>query len=163
MTEHSPSRRRLLRRFLALGAIGLATAPLLTAPTNVQAAEAPVFSSRGLAIRGYDPVAYFKQSKPVRGKAEHTAKWNGATWRFASAENKAAFEASPSRYAPQFGGYCAYAVSRNYTASTDPAAWRIVDGKLYLNYSKSVARTWAKDIPGNIAKANRNWPGVLKK
>lgn len=159
MTDSSLSRRRLL----ALAAIGLAVAPLLAAPTGAVAAEPHVFSSGGLAIRGYDPVAYFTQSKPVRGSADHTAEWSGATWRFASAENKAAFEAAPGRYAPQFGGYCAWAVSRGYTASTEPDAWRIVDGKLYLNYSLGVRRTWSKDIPGNIAKGNRNWPAVLNK
>lgn len=158
--SHEPHFDR--RRFLSLTAAGLAAAPLLSAPGAAEAAQAPVFSRGGLAIRGYDPVAYFTQSKPVRGSSAHSSTWNGATWRFASAENKAAFDANPSRYAPQYGGYCAWAVSRGYTASTDPDAWRVVNGKLYLNYNKSVRATWAKDIPGNIAKANRNWPNVLK-
>ena len=85
-----------------------------------------------------------------------------ATWRFSSAANLAAFEADPEAYAPQYGGYCAWAVSQGYTASTDPTAWRIVDGKLYLNYSQGVQRRWEQDIPGNIVKADTNWPKVLE-
>ena len=112
----------------------------------------------GLAVEGTDPVAYFTEGKPVEGKREHSLDWNGATWRFASAENLARFEAEPARYAPQFGGYCAWAVSQGYTASIDPEAWEIVGDKLYLNYSKSVQARWQEDKPGNIAKGNQNWP-----
>lgn len=119
------------------------------------------FSS--LAVSGYDPVAYFAQGKPVEGSSEHEYEWNGATWRFSSAANMEEFKSDPEAWAPQYGGYCAWAVSQGYTASSDPEAWRIVDGKLYLNYSKSVQRTWEQDIPGNIAKANANWPKVLDK
>ena len=120
----------------------------------------PVFSHRGKAIRGYDPVAYFTAGKPVEGKPLFTHVYEGATWQFASAENRDAFAADPERYAPQYGGYCAWAVSQGYTASIDPDAWKIEDGKLYLNYSQSVQRRWARDIPGNVAKADRNWPGL---
>jgi YHS domain-containing protein len=135
---------------------------LLIVVQTALAAEAPVYSSfLGGAIRGYDPVAYFTQSKPVEGSSRYQLEYMGAVWKFASAENKVAFEAMPERYAPQYGGYCAYAVSRGYTASIDPEAWTIVDGKLYLNYSKSVRATWSQDIPGNIAKADSNWPAVL--
>ena len=150
------------RRFCALLGAGLIAAPLLAAPDAALAGKAPVYSSSGAAIRGYDPVGYFKQNRPVRGSNSHTSTWNGATWRFASAENKAAFDANPARYAPQFGGYCAWAVSQGYTASTAPDAWTIYNGKLYLNYSKSVRARWEQNKPGNIAKGNRNWPGVLK-
>ncbi len=127
------------------------------------AKEDPVYTGTfsSLAVSGHDPVAYFKQGKPVEGSSEHELEWNGATWRFSSAANLAAFEADPEAYAPQYGGYCAWAVSQGYTASTDPTAWRIVDGKLYLNYSHGVQRRWEKDIPGNIAKADTNWPKVL--
>ncbi|MEM9488565.1 MAG: YHS domain-containing (seleno)protein [Myxococcota bacterium] len=123
--------------------------------------KSPVFQTSAGAIRGYDTVAYHTEGKPVKGKAAHTFEWNGATWRFASAKNRDLFKASPEKYAPQFGGYCAYAVSRGYTASTDPDAWTIVDGKLYLNYSISVMRTWRKDPAKYIARANKNWPNVL--
>ena len=130
-----------------------------------QSAKAPIFTEfrSKLALDGYDPVAYFKTATPTKGKAEHAVTWNGATWHFASAENKSAFEAKPQAFAPQFGGYCAWAVSQGYTAKGDPSAWRIVDGKLYLNYNASVQKTWEKDAPGHIAKGNQNWPVVLAK
>ena len=122
----------------------------------------PVFSTYlGGAIRGYDPVAYHTEGKPVAGKRAHRAEWKGATWSFASAENKKTFEAAPEKYAPKFGGYCAWAVSQGYTASIDPDAWTIVDGALYLNYSLGVRDQWSGDIPGNIAKGDANWPKLL--
>ncbi|WP_326520696.1 YHS domain-containing (seleno)protein [Leptothoe spongobia] len=116
----------------------------------------------GLAIRGTDPVAYFTQGGPVAGSTEFTHTWNNATWQFATAENRDLFVANPEQYAPQYGGFCAWAVSQGYTASIDPNAWRIVDGKLYLNYNKGVQRQWERDIPGNISQANANWPGILE-
>ncbi|MFK8034038.1 MAG: YHS domain-containing (seleno)protein [Hyphomicrobiales bacterium] len=115
----------------------------------------------GVAVGGFDPVAYFTVNKAVEGSKEYTLSHNGAEWRFSSAENKALFMANPDRYAPQFGGYCAYAVSYGGTAKGEPEVWRIVDDKLYLNFSKGVQKRWAKDIPGNIKKGNENWPNVL--
>ena len=114
------------------------------------------------AIRGYDPVAYFTQGKPLKGSSDYTLEYKGATWRFSSERNKEAFAQMPERYAPQYGGYCAYAVSRGYTAPIDPEAWTIVEDKLYLNYSKEIRAKWSQDIPGNIRKADANWPGVLE-
>ena len=116
----------------------------------------------GLAIRGYDPVAYFTQQKAVRGSEQFVYSWMGATWRFASVQDRDQFAANPTQYAPQYGGYCSYAVSKGHTASIDPEAWRIVDGRLYLNYSKGVQKNWEQDVPGNILKADRNWPGLHK-
>jgi YHS domain-containing protein len=115
------------------------------------------------AVGGYDPVAYFTDGKPVAGKASITHQWKGATWRFASEKNRDLFKAEPARYAPQYGGYCAWAVSQGYTAKGDPNYWKVVDGKLYLNYDATVQRNWEKDVPGHIANANRNWPKVLEK
>ncbi|MEM8641968.1 MAG: YHS domain-containing (seleno)protein [Cyanobacteria bacterium P01_G01_bin.54] len=115
----------------------------------------------GQAIRGTDPVAYFTAGAAITGRAEFSYTWGNATWQFASAENRDRFAADPEKYAPQYGGFCAWAVSRGYTASTDPEAWKIVEGKLYLNYDKGIQRRWEQDIPGNIARADRNWPGVL--
>jgi hypothetical protein len=92
---------------------------------------------------------------------EFSHQWQGATWRFASAQNRERFAADPRKFAPQYGGYCAYGVANNYAVSVDPAAWRIVDGKLYLNYSKGVQADWNRDIPGYIGKADANWPGAL--
>ena len=124
----------------------------------------PVNTPKGdLAVRGYDVVAYFDQGKPVEGSADHAATWNGATWRFASGAAKEKFVAAPQKYAPQYGGYCAWAVSRNYTADADPEAWKIVDGKLYLNYNAKVQADWQKEIPENIRKADANWPKLLNK
>ncbi len=113
------------------------------------------------ALGGYDPVAYFSKGDPVADSAEHSHQWMGATWRFASAENKALFAANPEQYAPQYGGYCAYAVANGATAPGDPELWRIVDGKLYLNVSQSIQDEWVKDIPGYVRRANENWPGLL--
>ncbi len=149
MRARTISRRGLLA--------GLAVATLVAGAAPARALD-PVFSRWGKAIRGYDPVAYFTEGRPVEGSAKFTAEWMGATWRFASAANRDSFVAAPERYAPQYGGYCAWAVSQGDTASIDPEAWRIVDGRLYLNYSKSVQGRWEKDIPGNIAKADGNWP-----
>jgi len=125
-------------------------------------AEKPVNTTwRGIAIKGYDPIAYFTAGKPTKGDKAFSHEWNGAMWRFASAENLAAFKADPERHAPQFGGYCAWAVAQGYTAGIDPDAWKIVDGKLYLNYSLDVQKKWVKDIPGHISAAEANWPKLL--
>lgn len=123
----------------------------------------PVYSDFfGKAIRGYDPVAYFTQGKPVKGDSEYTYDWNGTTWYFSSKQHQDLFASNPNKYAPQYGGYCAWAVSKGYTAKIDPNAWYIHNDKLYLNYSKSVQSTWQQDIPGNIVSADKNWPALLK-
>ena len=151
----------MIRRLAAFTALVFALAlPQLSTPAAAKdAVYTSTFSS--LAVSGYDPVAYFKEGKPVEGDSDYEFEWNGATWRFASADNLAAFKQDPEAFAPQYGGYCAWAVSQGYTASTDPTAWKIVDGKLYLNYNQDIQRRWQTDIPGNIAKANGNWPKVL--
>jgi len=137
------------------------TASLLAA--GAAWAADPVYSDwRGRAIKGYDPVAYFTQGAPVEGRKEFSAEWQGATWQFASAANREAFLSEPERYAPQYGGYCAYAVSQGYTAKIEPEAWKIVDGKLYLNYSLGVQRQWEARQAEYIVAADRNWPGVLE-
>ena len=142
--------------------VGLATVALIAMAAPAFAKD-PLFTSGGLALSGYDAVAYFSDGKPVKGRPEFETQWGGARWQFASAANRDAFLKSPDRYAPQYGGYCAYAVSKGYTASADPMVWRVVDEKLYLNYSRSVQGLWVQDIPGNINKANGNWPAVLAK
>ena len=143
--------------------ITLVTFALFCLTTVAHAGKTEVFSTKAGAIRGYDTVAYFTEGKAVKGKPQFTHEWKGAKWRFASAENRDLFKADPEKYAPQYGGYCAYAVSKGYTASTDPEAWTIHKGKLYLNYSKSVMATWRKDKDGRITKADKNWPAVLEK
>jgi YHS domain-containing protein len=142
-------------------AIAFAVAAL--GATLPAAATSPVNKSLfgGVAIEGYDPVAYFTDGKPVEGSKAHTFAWQGATWRFASAEHRALFAADPEKYAPQYGGYCAYAVGNGYTAGIDPEAWTIHDGKLYLNYDLEVQAKWLADRDALIAKADLNWPALL--
>jgi hypothetical protein len=135
----------------------------LILPGVAVAQKAPIYSDSNGAIRGYDPVAYFAEGRPVMGSRELTHQWKGATWRFASAQNRERFAAAPEKYAPQYGGYCAYGVASGYAVKIEPDAWRVVDGKLYLNYDKSVQATWTSDIQGYIGKADANWPGVLAK
>jgi YHS domain-containing protein len=116
----------------------------------------------GVALHGYDPVSYFEGS-PRRGDAKLAYTWKGATWWFATAEDRKKFVEKPEAYAPQYGGYCAKAVSENDTADIDPLAYKVVNGKLYVNYSPKIQKVWEKDIPGRIAKADANWPGLQKK
>ena len=120
-------------------------------------------SFMGLAIDGYDPVAYFTDSRPVKGTSRFTFEFEGATYRFASAANRDLFAKDPGKYIPQYGAFCAYAVSRGYTADTDPLAWKIVDGRLYLNYNAGAQKKWEEDIAGNIRKGDANWPALSRK
>jgi YHS domain-containing protein len=137
---------------------------LLLAPVAAVAQSASaIFTDRGLAMRGYDPVAYFTEGRPTRGQAAFTHQWNGATWRFATAAHRDMFAADPAKYAPQYGGFCAWAVSEGYHAPVDPNAWKIVDGKLYLNYDRRIQRQWEADVPGRIARGDANWPAVAAK
>lgn len=111
----------------------------------------------GVALEGHDPVAYLTAGRPMPGVEEHTYRWKGATYRFASAENRARFMADPDQYLPQYGGYCAYAMSLNRIADIDPARWALVEGKLYLNNNRLAHGLWSLDRGGNIAAADRNW------
>ena len=151
------TRRTFLQRSTA-GAVTLTLALGAVAALGAMPARATTFTEDGLAIRGYDPVAYFDEGAPVEGSAEFETEHDGTTYRFSSAENLAAFEADPERYAPQYGGYCAYAVAFGSKAPTDPEAWKVVDGKLYMNLSKRIQSRWEEDIPGFIEKADANWP-----
>ncbi|WP_205479466.1 YHS domain-containing (seleno)protein [Sphingomonas arenae] len=144
-------------RFLAL------IFALLIGSGTAHASPAPPVSTdkAGVAIGGYDPTAYFTDGRPVRGKASHSYRWNGATWRFASARARATFAAAPVRYAPQFGGYCAWAVSQNYIAPGDGTQWKIVDDKLYLNFNARAKELWEADQANAIVRGHANWPAVL--
>jgi hypothetical protein len=143
-----PTRRQLIAALPALALL----------PVAGGAAARGWFADGGLAIRGHDPVAYVTEGAPRRGLAAHALVWEGVEWRFASAANRDAFAADPARHAPQFGGWCAWAVAEGYLAPIDPAAWRIVEGRLYLNANARVQRRWERDIPGFIARAQANWP-----
>lgn len=154
-------RRAFLTTIIAGGA-GLVAAPvLLHSPAFAGKSEIFTGLKPGLAVAGYDPVAYFTESMPVMGKPSISLDYKGARWLFSSAANRDAFKANPEKYAPQYGGYCAWAVSQGYTAKGEPEVWKIVDGKLYLNFSRGVQWRWERDIPGNIQSANANWPSVL--
>jgi YHS domain-containing protein len=142
----------------------LATLVLSLTP-SAHAKEAPIYTSlfSKLAAGGYDVVAYFTQGQPSKGDPRYATQYKGAEWRFSNEDHKNRFLANPEQYAPQYGGYCAWAISQGHTASGDPTKWKIVDGKLYLNYDSDVQKKWETDIAGFIAKANRNWPAVLDK
>jgi len=126
----------------------------------VQAQQPEVFSKNNLAINGYDPVAYFTEGKPIKGYDSLSIEWKHAKWVFSSKANLDSFKANPDKYAPQFGGYCAYGMSRGYKAPTEGDAWSIVDGKLYLNYNVDVRTIWNKDQGQYISKAENNWKNV---
>lgn len=134
------------------------------APANGVRAGTPLFHAEsGVAIGGYDAVAYFTEGLAVPGRPDIQLEWKGTIWRFVSEANRDRFEANPRAYAPQYGGYCAYALSRGYLDRADPRAWKIVNGKLYLVHSFEMFRIWARDIPGNLALAEANWPMLLKR
>ena len=135
-------------------------AVLAIALTTALAAERVNADRTGLAVKGYDVVAYFVDGRPVAGLPAFEHELDGVRYRFASAANRDRFVQEPRRYLPQYGGFCAWAVSRGYTADTDPLAWRIVDGRLFLNYDRSVQRTWEGDVRGNVAKGDANWPSL---
>jgi YHS domain-containing protein len=115
-----------------------------------------------VAIKGYDTVAYFKAGKALKGNESFTFQWHGMTWYFLTKENRDLFTASPEKYAPRYDGYCAWAMTEARKAQTDPEVWKIVNGKLYLNCSNAAYEKWSRDIPGNIKKADSNWPTLSR-
>jgi YHS domain-containing protein len=117
----------------------------------------------GLALQGYDPVAYFTVNKPTKGDARFSSKYDGATYRFASRENKRAFDENPGRYAPQFGGYCGYAASIGKLSPISPEYFQVLDGRLVLQHNQRAWDAWNKDLAGNLAKADDNWPGLVQR
>jgi YHS domain-containing protein len=145
------------------------TAAVFALTANAALAGPQYLDTTGFAVSGYDVVAYFSlpqsevgqpQAAAVPGKASYTADYNGATFAFASAENRDTFLADPAKFAPQYDGHCAYGVSKGGKVPGNPNLWRIVDGKLYLNITKNVVGFWEEDIPGNITLAQTNWPGI---
>ncbi len=146
--------RRLISAFAAIVAAGLIVGPALAGG----AVNKTLF---GVALKGYDPVAYHTVGKPVEGSQRINYRWREATWRFASVKHRDLFAADPTRYAPAYGGYCAYGMAQGAKIDIDPSAWRIVDGALYLNVNKRVQQTWKTDIPGYIASADRHWQGLM--
>lgn len=134
---------------------------LLLASFSVSAQQSEVFIKSGTAIQGYDAVAYFKEGKAVIGNEQFSFKWNDANWNFVNQQNLDSFKLSPVKFAPQYGGYCAYGMSEGHKAPTDPNAFTIVNDKLYLNYNPKVKELWNKNQAKRIEDADKNWP-VLK-
>lgn len=136
---------------------------LLIGLSTTFAQNAEIFSTNGKAIRGYDVVAFFSESKPVQGNESFSYTWKDATWLFSSKENLELFKTNPEKYVPQYGGYCAYGMSGGYKAPTVIETWKILNGKLYFNYNLKVQELWNKDQPGFIQKADLNWEKVKEK
>jgi len=154
------TRCRWASALLLLTLIGCAATPGKVSQTqSVSTIDAP----KGFAVDGYDPVAYFTDQRPVRGSEAYTLHWQGARWKFSSAEHRTQFVADPSHYAPQYGGYCAFAVANGTTAHGSPHQWAIVNDRLYLNNNALAKALWDRDRPGNIRAADVNWPAIPKK
>jgi YHS domain-containing protein len=119
-----------------------------------------VFSKGGIAIAGYDAVIYFRENRAAKGKMDHALMWHGATWLFVSEETMEAFEMNPRGFAPQYGGYCAYAAAKGQRAASDPETFTILDGKLYLNNSATVRDLWLSQVDENISTADQNWAAI---
>jgi len=134
---------------------------LLVSATWAHAQKSAVFIKDHVAINGYDAVAYFKEQKPVKGSKEFSYTWNNGVWLFSNRANLESFKTSPEKFAPQFGGYCAFGMADGHKAPTDPSAWTIVNDKLYLNYNKDVQKLWKEKQDEYIQTAEKNWP-ILK-
>jgi YHS domain-containing protein len=146
-----------LSRFAGL-VVAVAAMFFLAAPNRA----GDFYEKDSVAIKGYDPVAYFKDKMPVKGSSEHNVEYKGSAFHFASKANRDAFAANPAKYAPQYHGFCAFGTAGGYKAAVDPAAFTIVNDKLYLNYNKDIQKKWSADIPGFVARADKNWPAVSR-
>ena len=151
---------RTANRHLAMVIAVLFTAGCLLVPAMARAETSYNVNRKGVAIKGYDPVGYYTEGRPVKGDKGFAYQWGGATWHFAGAENRETFKSDPEKYAPRYGGWCAYGVAVGGLYRIKPEAWNIVDGRLYLNKNLRVRETWKQDIPGYIEKADANWPGL---
>lgn len=155
----------IVRKFVAASAviIGLFAAGVANAGTETNVSRGLTTKGPGLAVHGYDVVAYFEKGQPEVGRAKHSTVYNGATYRFSSEAALDTFEENPEKYVPQYGGYCAYGVAVGAKFDGDPRLWRIVDGKLYLNLNEDIQETWEKDVPGYIKKGDRNWKNIASR
>jgi YHS domain-containing protein len=151
------------RLALVTGALALVASNAVMAAPPVNTLKPGLFGGRtDTAILGYDTVAYFTDGKPVKGQETLVSEWKGAKWKFATQEHLDLFKANPEKYAPQYGGYCAYGVATDHLVKIEPDKFKIVDGKLYLNYDAEVQETWQKDIPGYIRQADAKFQSLLK-
>jgi YHS domain-containing protein len=133
---------------------------LLAGPATAMAFPRRVNHAAGVALRGYDMVAWHLDGRPRRGSAAQRVVWEGVAWHFASAAHRERFAANPEAFAPRYGGFCAFGVARGYKVDIDPEAWHIQAGVLFLNYDRGVQREWRRDIPGYVARAEANWPAL---
>lgn len=136
---------------------------LFSAAVPASAGEDPIYTGwlNNRAVSGYDTVAYFTEGKPVKGNSKYTATYKGAEWRFSSTENLALFQENPEKYAPQYGGYCAWGLANGHAVSSDPEAWSVVGDKLYLNYNKGVKERWLEDTAWAVEEANKQFPELV--
>jgi len=146
-----------MKKILSLAVI------ILAVMAQVHAQKSEVYAPNGKAIKGYDPVAFFTNSKPVMGVDSLSYSWNGATWLFSNRQNLQRFKAQPAKYAPQYGGYCAYGTAQGHKASIEIDTWTVLNDKLYFNYNQKVKEMWVKDEPGYIQKADKQWPDIKNK
>ncbi len=153
--------RQSLSAFVVI--TGLFAASVAVAGTETNVTSGLTTKGPGLAVHGYDVVAYFEKGQPEVGRAQYSTVYNGATYRFSSEETLDTFEDNPEKYVPQYGGYCAYGVAVGAKFDGDPRLWRIVDGKLYLNLNEDIQATWEKDVPGYIKKGDRNWKKIASR
>lgn len=131
--------------------------------TVINAQKTEVYAPDGLALNGYDVVAFFTKAQAIKGDPQYTQQWKDVSWQFSSKANLDSFAANPEKYAPQYGGYCAFGASRGYKAPTETDTWTIDNNKLYFNYNQQVKKAWDKDRPKLIAEADRKWPGFKDK
>lgn len=163
MNTISRRSRRHLLTLVSAAALTVALAPVPAFAYDENSPAAINVDTAGIGLQGYDPVSYFTGSSPVKGDARITAVHEGATYRFATTAHRDLFNQSPSKYAPQFGGFCAMGVALGKKLDVDPAAYRVVGDRLYLNVSKVVQTRWLDDVPGNIATAEKTWPALKDK
>jgi YHS domain-containing protein len=160
LSDLFPKRRRAL-----LGGLAALAAPLAArAAPAINTLKSGLLGGRDdTAILGYDTVAYFTEGKAVKGQERFVTEWRGAKWQFASQAHLETFKAAPEKYAPQYGGYCAFGVAQGYLVKIEPDQFKVIDGKLYLNYDASVQKKWLEDPAGYIRRADANFPGLLAK
>ena len=165
LSRAHPTRVWVVLLGAALLSLGVPISVVAASPEQIKARKpvAELNVKEGVAVKGYDVVAYFTDGKPAKGSAEFSYKWQGATWQFGSAEHRDTFIKEPAKYAPKYGGYCAFAVSQGNIVDIDPNQWKIVGGKLYLNANPLSQSLWARDPEGHIKKGDANWPLIPRK
>jgi len=155
--------RQTLLATLIAGASLFAVLPGTALAYDVNSTSALNVDAKGVAVQGYDVVAYQTVGAPTKGSADFSAKHEGATYHFSSAAHRDLFSANPAKYVPAFGGFCAMGVALEKKLDGDPTAWKLVDGKLHLNVNKDVQKKWLEDVPGHVKQATLSWPGIKAK